>query len=76
MTIKIERKGNKFIVETDHKDSVADHPHIQSDRSLKAAMKVFGIDKIEARNSYQVHDAFDREFKKKYGRKTGYFSVW
>ena len=78
MSIKIERKGDRTIVETDYEGSQVGHSMIHGDRELIGAMKSFGIDKVETYKSplgelSAAHDEFDRKFKEKTGRKQGYF---
>ncbi len=80
MSIKVERKGNKISVETDYYDSFGtSHSSVYNDRELTAAMKLWRIEKVEARvpdsigaDSY-LRDEFDKKFVEKSGRK--YFGL-
>ena len=80
MSIRVERKGNKISVETDYYDSFGtSHSSVYEDRELTAAMKLWGIDKVETQvpgsigaDSY-LRDEFDRKFIEKSGRK--YFGL-
>lgn len=77
MSIKIERKGDRFSVETDYSGSSVDHSMIHSDRELKGAMKSYGINEVrgskDSGSLYSTHRDFDEKFKKKFGRDQGYF---
>jgi hypothetical protein len=80
MTIRVERKGNKTKVETDYFDSFGtNHSGVYNDNELLGAMKVFGINKLEARvadnidSSRALHDEFDKRYKEKFGSSQGYF---
>jgi hypothetical protein len=80
MSIRVEKKGNKTTVETDFFDGYGTvHSAILNDPELRGGMKCFGIDKIEVHGVGDgadvigaVYDEFDRQYKEKYGRDTGY----
>jgi hypothetical protein len=81
MSIKVERKGDKITVETDYRDSGGvSHSAVYNDPQLLGGMKVCGIDKIEARvndssdTTWTLHDEFDKKYKEKYGKTSGYFN--
>lgn len=78
MSIRVKRKDDKMTVETDYPGSDVDHALVQGDTELRAVMKSYGINEIETQKTpvgslSSTHEEFDREFKKKYGRKDGYF---
>lgn len=68
--------GNRIKVETDYGGSDVDHSLVHGDRELIGAMKSFGINKVEGSKSsgalYSLHENFDKQLKKKYGREQGY----
>lgn len=73
MPIKVERKGDKVVIETDRPDGDASQWAVHQDRSLVAAMKVFGINKVEGNDTYDLKKDFDNKFKERSGRESGYF---
>jgi len=79
MSVRVEKIGNKLIVETDYSGSDVDHSLIQRDRELIGAMAFCGINKLEGSKrcgivSPSLRDDFDRQYKEKTGKKHGYFS--
>jgi hypothetical protein len=76
MTIKVRVNGLSVVVETDHRGAEMEHQYVRHDVTLIGGMRSFNIYELEAKDSSFLHDAFDREFKKKTGNETGYFSIY
>lgn len=66
MGVSIERKGDRFSVETESAEDAVLHHMVAGDGEIQAAMKNYNIDRVEVSNGsglYEVRKEIDRELE-------------